>query len=134
MKRYILILLATVCNSHADTIDHYMNIVEQIPQMEMKADQQSQVWAKSSRTVLELTCDSIIDSLMISNEEAKKNGTPLFCPPQGTVISPEQLNLMIQNAYRANMSKTSDKNNMTVSQVALVSLKKKYPCAKNDEY
>lgn len=112
----------------ADTIDHFMNIATNIPQMEMKADPQSQAWARSARTVLTLTCESIAETLLLSNETVQQSGKPLFCLTPGTELSAIVLNDLIQQTYREISSQQSDKDKMTVSQVALLGLKKKYPC------
>ena len=123
------ILLSSSSYTVADTIDHYMNIANNIPQMEMKADQQSQAWARSARTVLTLTCDGITDSLILANETAKQQGHPLFCLTAGTQVSPEMLNSMIQQAYRDIGTPQAEKDKLTVSQVALLGMQKQYPCA-----
>ena len=112
----------------ADTIDHYMNIVNNIPQMEMKADAQSQAWAKSARNILLLTSESITESLILANETATKKGMPFFCLPAGVKLNSVMVNELIQQTYNEITSQPSDKNNMTVSQVALVGLSKQYPC------
>jgi hypothetical protein len=96
--------------------------------MEMKADQQSQAWARSARTVLILTSESIAETLMLSNETASRAGAPLFCIPPGAQLDATTLNDLIQQTYREISSQQSDKNKMTVSQVALLGLGKKYPC------
>lgn len=112
----------------ADTIDHYMNIANNIPKMEMKADQQSQAWARSARNILILTSESIAESLILANEAAAKAGHPLFCPPQQAKIEANSINELIQKTYKENSSQLTDKNQMTVSQVALLGLQKQYPC------
>jgi uncharacterized protein YecT (DUF1311 family) len=128
MKRILFMMGAFLCFPvSADTIDHYMNIANNIPQMELKADPQAQAWARSARTVLILACDSVSETLMLANDNAKAKGTPLFCLPAGTQVSPESLNDIIQQTYKE--SQQSDKNKLTVSQVALMGLTKKYPCA-----
>lgn len=129
MKRILYLFLITFgLLSHADTIDHYMNIANNIPQMEMKADPQSQAWARSARTVLMLTSDSISETLLLANDNAKAKGTPLFCLTPGTQMSAELLNNLIQQTYKEISSQQSDKDKLTVSQVALIALGKKYPC------
>lgn len=114
--------------AHADTIDHYMNIVNGIPQMEMKADPQSQAWARSAHTVLTLTCDGIVDSLMLANESAKQQGKPLFCMAPSAQLSPEMLNDLIQQTYKTLPNPQAEKDKMTVSHMALLGLQKQYPC------
>jgi hypothetical protein len=124
----IVFLLAISITSFADTIDHFMNIANNIPQMEMKADPQSQSWARSARTVLILTSESIAETLLLANETASQQGAALFCVPNGTQLTGTNLNELIQQTYREISSQQSDKNSMTVSQVALLGLKKQYPC------
>jgi hypothetical protein len=128
MKYILWILLGTSTYSHGDTIDHYMNIANGIPQMEMKADEQSQAWARSARTVLTLTCDGITDSLMLANETATQLGKPLFCLTPGAQINPEMLSALIQQTYQSLSTAQADKDKMTVSQVALLGIQKQYPC------
>lgn len=128
MRYIIYVFLMLSANAYTDTIDHYINIANNIPQMEMKADQQSQAWARSARTVLILTSESIAETLMLSNETASRAGAPLFCIPPGVQLDATTLNDLIQQTYREISSQQSDKNKMTVSQVALLGLGKKYPC------
>lgn len=129
MKRILLLLFCASSYTYADTIDHYMNIVNGIPQMEMKADPESQAWARSAHTVLTLTCDGIIDTLLLANENAKQQGHPLFCMAASAQISPEMLNDLIQQTYRALPNPQAEKDKMTVSQIALQGMQKQYPCA-----
>ena len=114
--------------AHADTIDHYMNIANNIPQMELKADRASQAWAHSSRTVLTLACDSIADSLLVANEIAIKMKHPLFCLPQGMQLTSTLLDELIQQSYNSNPQIKNAKTPPTVSTVALNALEQHYPC------
>ena len=115
-------------SAFADTIDHYMNIANNIPQMEMKADPQSQTWAHSARTVINLTGESIAETLTLLNEQLAKQGKPLFCLPPSTVLTTELLNPIIQDTYKVFASEKGNASKMTVSQIALIGLQKKYPC------
>ena len=128
MLRIVFLLLMGSASAYADTMDHYMNIAKNIPQMEMKADQQSQAWARSARTMLILTSESIAETLALSNETATQMGSPFFCLPNGVQINPMTLNDLIQKTYNDISSQQSDKDKMTVSQVALIGLKNQYPC------
>lgn len=128
--RITLIFFATLTVAKADTIDHYMNIANNIPQMELKADAQSQAWAHSARTVLILTCDGIADSLTLANETAKQQGGPLFCYTASGSISAEMLDALIRQTYHDLPNPQAEKDKMTVSQVALLGMQKQYPCAK----
>ena len=49
---------------HADTIKNYINIANNIPQMEIKADPQAQAWARSARQILNVTCESIQETIL----------------------------------------------------------------------
>lgn len=125
------ILLFFSIQSHADTIEHYMNIADNIPKMEMKADAESQAWARSARNILILTSESIAETLLLANENAKSHGSPLFCIPPGTTVNALTMNELIQQTYKENSSQQADKNKMSVSQVALLGLSQRYPCDQN---
>lgn len=123
-----LLLLLTSFVTSADTMDHYMEISNQIPQMEMKADPQSQAWVRSARSILVITNESIAETLIQANEQAKAQGAPLFCLPQGTVLNAATLNDIILKTYRDISSQQSDKDRMTVSQIARLGTIKTWPC------
>jgi hypothetical protein len=133
MRRIVLLLLLGSASAWADTIERYMNIVDNIPQMEMKADPQSQAWARSARNILALTSESVAESLVIANENAARAGTPLFCLPAGKRLDADFMNNLIQQTWRDISSQASDKNSMTVSQVALLGVGKQYPCQKTPQ-
>ncbi|KTD18618.1 phosphatase [Legionella lansingensis] len=120
-------LLSTLAAS-ADTMEHYMNISNSIPQMEIKADPQAQAWARSARNVLFIADESIAETILQANELAKAQGKPLFCLPQGVKLNAIILNGIILETYREISSQQSDKDKMTVSQVAWLGITKKYPC------
>ncbi len=130
LRKLIPVTLLTITSmSYADTIGRYMNIANNIPKMEMKADKQAHTWARSARTILSLTSESIAETLMLANQAAGEHGAPLFCMPAGISLNALMLNELIQQTYREISSQESDKNNMTVSQVALIGVARKYPCA-----
>lgn len=128
MRCLILGLLLSCGYLHADTINNYMSIADNIPQMEMKADAQAQAWARSARHVITITCESIAETLTQANEVAKAQGRPLFCLPSGKQLDSASLNELIQRTYKEISSQQSDKDMMTVSQVALLGVSKQYPC------
>lgn len=130
MGKHVLMisLLFIVESLHADTINNYMNIANNIPQMEMKADPQSQAWARSARHVLTITSESIAETLIQANQTATQLGKPLFCLPYGMQLNPVTMNELIQQTYKETSSQRSDKETMTVSQVALLGVSKRYPC------
>jgi len=118
--------------SHADTIGRYMNIANNIPKMEMKADRQAHIWARSARTVLSLTSESIAETLILANASAAEHGAPLFCLPAEVSLNAMMLNELIQETYREISSQSSDKNNLTVSNIAWIGVTHKYPCNHDD--
>lgn len=125
--RFILIIIMTQ-TVYADTIERYMNIVDSIPKMEMKADTEAQVWVRSARNVVTLTCESIAETLMFTNQAAVANHKPLFCLPSDVTLDAAFLNNLIQETYR-NMPTPSDvKDKMSVSEVALLGVTHKFPC------
>lgn len=114
---------------HADTINNYMSIANNIPQMEIKADPQAQAWARSARHVITITCESIAETMTQANEVAKSQGKPIFCLPPGIQLNPMVLNDLIQQTYKELSSQQSDKDKMTVSQVAWLGVNKQYACS-----
>lgn len=132
--RSILLTALVFINSlaHADTINNYMDIANNIPQMEIKADPQAQAWARSARHVITITCESIAETLLQANEAAKNQGKPIFCLPHGTQLNSVMLNELIQQTYKELSSQQSDKDKMTVSQIALLGISKQYPCKSNE--
>jgi len=116
---------------HADTIKNYMNIADNIPQMEVKADPQAQAWARSARHVLTITCESIAETMIQANEIAKNHGTPMFCLPPSVQLNAPTLCGLIQQTYKEISSQQSDKDAMTVSQIAWLGASKQYPCQQN---
>lgn len=127
--RLLLIMFSVLCSSvYADTINNYINISNNIPQMEMKADPQAQAWARSARHVLTITCESIAETILQANETATKLGKPIFCLPAGTQLNSEVLNNLIQQTYKELSSQQSDRDKLTVSQIAWMGVSKQYPC------
>ena len=108
-----------------------MHIVNNIPQMEMKADPQAQAWARSARHVLTITCESIAETMIHANEIARNQGTPFFCLPQNTRLDASTLCELIQQTYKEISSQQSDKDSMTVSQIAWLGASKHYPCQRS---
>lgn len=96
--------------------------------MEMKADPQAQAWARSARNILIITNESIAETLTQANELAKSQGKQLFCLPPSVTLNAETLTNLIQQTYREISSQQSDKDKMTVSQVAWLAVTKNYPC------
>lgn len=128
MRVLIVLLLCGSSLLNADTMDHYMGIANQIPQMEMKADARAQAWARSAKSVLMVTNESIAETLLQANELAKNQGKALFCLPQNTPLNAATLSTIILQTYRSLSSQQSDKDKMTVSQIAWLGVTQTYPC------
>ncbi len=128
--RFLITSLFFICSYlHADTINNYMSIANNIPQMEIKADPQAQAWARSARHVITITCESIAETMLQANEVAVNQGKPIFCLPSGTQLNAVLLNNLIQQTYKEISSQQSDKDKMTVSQIAWLGINKQYPCS-----
>lgn len=127
--RYLVsvFLLFTVNSSNADTIANYMNIAENIPRMEMKADPKAQAWARSARNIITVTDESIAETIIAINDMATKQGRPLFCLGKDNLNS-AMLDGIIRQTYSEISSKSQEATKLTISQVALAGLQKKYPC------
>jgi hypothetical protein len=63
-----------------------------------------------------------------ANEMAKNQGNPIFCLPAGVQLNASTLCELIQQTYKELSSQQSDKDSMTVSQVAWLGASKHYPC------
>lgn len=125
---FICSLFLFMHNTFADTIKSYMGIALQIPQMEIKADPQSQAWARSARHVLTITSESIAETLVQANEIAARQGAPIFCMPSGVQLGAMNLNEIIQQTYKEMSPQQNDKDSLTVSQVAWMGVVKQFPC------
>ena len=112
----------------ADTMEHFVSIFNEIPKMEIKADPQSQAWARSARNVLAVTTETIAETLMQANEYATSQGKPLFCLPISVQLNSATMSDIIVKAYQDLSSQQSDKGKMTVSQIAWLGVTKNYPC------
>ncbi|GEM_PF-1304289 len=118
-----------VSTCYADTVAGYMSIAENLPRMEMKADAQSQAWSRSARNVLLLTCETVWDGLKAANQTASQQGKPLFCPPANKNLSAEEMLDMINDTYKEMSLNDSEKNQMSIAQLAFIGLQKKYKCS-----
>ena len=123
-----LCLIIAAFSVEADTMEHFVSIYNEIPKMEIKADPQSQAWARSARNVLAVTTETIAETLMQANEHATSQGKPLFCLPISVQLNSTTMSELIIKAYQDLSSQQSDKGKMTVSQIAWLGVTKTYPC------
>jgi hypothetical protein len=112
----------------SDTINNYMNIVSNIPTMEMKADANSQAWARSAKNVLTITNEGIAEALLEANRLAQSQGSPLFCLPNNTPLNADSMKVLIEKAYQTMPNVQTEKDKLTVSQVAWLAVTHDYPC------
>jgi hypothetical protein len=105
-----------------------MHISTSIPTMEMKADADAQAWARSARNVLTITNESIAETLLEANQLATTQGTALFCLPKTVNLNAESLKTIIEEAYQQMPRIQSEKDKLTVSQVAFLGVTHLYPC------
>lgn len=134
MRTLALCLLFLCHYAVADTIDHYMSIASNIPKMEMKADAQSQTWARSARNVLIITCESIAETMTQANKYAQKEGSPFFCLSDNKPLSANLLDELIQQTYKELPGPPSQKDKMTVSEIAWTAVRKHFPCKQSSNY
>lgn len=131
MRIFLIGFMFLAHTVNADTIKSYMEIANNIPQMEVKADPQAQAWARSAHHVLTITCESIAETMTQANELAQRQNNPMFCLPPGVQLDSAKLNNLIQQTYKEISSQQSDKDSMTVSQVAWLGVAKQFPCQSN---
>lgn len=127
-KSLIFLLLALISMAcWSDNIANYQSINQSIPKMEIKADEQSQAWARSARHVLAITNESIAETLVALNKQATQQGRPFFCLPNNVKLNAELISKLIDEASKT-MGPSSSDNQLTVSQFAYAAVVKKYPC------
>ncbi len=128
-RGFIISLLLGLSIAHADNIQRYMQIAQTIPNRAMKADAESQTWARSARNILNLTNESIAETLDYANMMARDKGHPLFCLPAGKRLTAKSLARLIETFYAGLTVAQIEQQQMTVSQVALMSVVQHYPCS-----
>ena len=126
MKQLLFFAFTLISQSlWADTIGQYMAVASNINRIEMKADSESQAWVRSARNVLLLTSESVWESLNAANEGQTNK---LFCCPAQESMNAEAMTDLIKNTYNNLTMNEQEKNKLTVAQVGLIALQKKYPC------
>lgn len=129
MRQLLSCLILTLSfPTWADTINNYMNIVTNIPTMEMKADAESQAWARSAKNVLAITNEGIAETLLEANRVSQTQGRPLFCLPGNTPLNAASMKSLIEKAYQSMPNVQAEKDKLTVSQVAWLAVTHEYPC------
>lgn len=124
-KCIICLLLLWHASLFADTLGKYASIAKNIPSMELKADAQSQAWARSARSVLAVTDEAIAQSVVAMNSLGLKNGTPLICSPPDTQIDTSMIHNILSK-YISTMA--AEDANKSISEVVVTILTNQYPC------
>ena len=124
-KCIICLVLLWHTTLFADTLGKYASIARNIPSMELKADAQSQAWARSARSVLGVTDEAIAQSVVAMNLLALKNGTPLICAPPETKIDTAMIHTILAKHIA---SMPADDVSRSISEVVVTILTNQYPC------
>jgi hypothetical protein len=111
---------------HADTMGKYMGIARSIPNLALKADDKSQAWARSARSILAVTDETIAQTINAMNKLAAQDGQPILCMPKGTALNGKTVHELLQNKAK---SLSEDEGGLTISSVAASVLKERYPCS-----
>ena len=127
IKTLFLLLTASLSQAYADTIGNYMTIANGVPKMEMNADAKAQAWARSARNIINITDESIAQTLEAINTLAAKRGKPLYCLKKDS-LNATTLDSIIRQTYTELASKKEGIEKMTISEIAIIGLMKKYPC------
>ncbi len=121
----VFVLISFNQSAIADTLERYAGIANSIPKMALKADEKSQTWARSARSILAVTDETVAQTIMAMNALALQNGRPLICPPQNEKIDKDKIHSILKDIIS---SPTASKEGMTISEAVIDKLKDQYPC------
>lgn len=122
----LAMLFSTV--AHADTIGSYMAIVNNIPTMSMKPDEQSQAWVRSARSILTSTDQTMAQTIISMNAIAAKQGKPVFCFSPAAPFDAGTVDSIIQKTYGDWVKKQEAVASMSVSDVLMAGMVAQYSC------
>ena len=126
LNKTILVLLSFVSLSiSADTIEKYVGIAKSIPQSRLKADPKAQAWAHSARTVLDVTEETLAQTIVSMQALSLKQNSPIFCLPNGKSIDTGLVHQILEQSV-ARLASTDF--NKTISEVVVENLASAYPC------
>lgn len=112
-------------STQADTIAKYANIAKSIPAAKLKADQKAQTWARSARSILDVTEESIAQTIQAMQQLAAKQGKPLFCLKNDADINTAQIHQILESKIQSLAAADANK---TISEVVIEALASNYPC------
>ena len=121
----VTLLLSSLKIVYADTIGKYAQIAKSIPEMSLKADPQSHAWARSARSILAITDETIAETINVMNQLATKHGTPLLC-----ITQEKPLNAQVVHTVLAQLIQklTPAQAAQSISESLLQQLQISYPC------
>lgn len=130
---YLISILGTIAislSAQADTVGNYMTIIDNIPKMAMKPDEQSQAWVRSARNIVTSTDEAMVQTIISVNSVAMKQGRPVFCFSPGAPFDAGTADQLIQKTY-AELLKTqgTSVSSMTVSDVLIIGMASQYSCS-----
>lgn len=124
-KTLLIILGFASLSIHADTIGKYAGIAKNIPAARMKADAKAQAWAHSARTVLDVTEETISQTIASMQSLSQKQNAPIFCLPNGKTIDTGMVHQILEQSV-TNLA--SIDANKTISEIVIEKLATAYPC------
>ena len=129
LKKFLVFILLGACNiAQADTIGKYAGIAKGIPQASLKADPQSQAWARSARSILEVTEETIAQTIQSVQSFAAKRNIQVFCLPAGMKIDNSLIHQILERSITNLSAAEANKN---ISEVVTEQLETQYPCKSN---
>lgn len=125
--RLLLALCLLPCCLLADTLGKYAGIAKSIPQARLKADPQSQAWARSARSILDVTEETIAQTIQSMQALALQQQQAIFCLPQGQSLDTAKVHQVLEQLI-ANINETEAKQ--TISEAVIAKLAADYSCSK----
>ena len=127
MKKFILLsfLLTILSTAYSDTIGKYASIAKEIPKARLTADPKSQAWARSARSILNVTEETLAQTIQSMQALASKHNTPLLCLPAGQQIDNNLIHHTLEQLVNNFSPKDADKS---ISQAVIEQLEAQYPC------
>lgn len=123
-----LLGIGTIASAQADTIGNYMTIVNNIPEMSVKPDEQSQAWVRSARSMIGLADQTMAQTILSMNAVAAKQGSPIYCFPANFNLDAAAVDDIIQKTYGEWVKSQQASPSMPASDVLLAGMAQ-YACS-----
>lgn len=121
---YSICLLFTL-PLQADTLAKYAGIANSIPQAQLKADEKSQAWARSAKSILDVADESIAQSIQAMQNLALRKRMQLFCLPADKTIDNNMVHQILNHLIQQNYDAIAQQS---ISEVVVSQLEQLYPC------